>query len=145
MKNSENQNKGDNANKPAQDKIHSMFGEEQAADQNLLYNKEKGSYEIDLKSEDPNYDHPLPYNTAAEDGSDDNSSYDEANPYVRDEYEKKEDQVKDGLEELGMHVENNDNIVTLSPEDELLARTPEDKRTDLDEEGYPKNNAKPMP
>lgn len=140
MKNTKNKKNESSGHKPAQDKIHSMFGEEQAADQNLLYNKEKDSYEIDRKSEDPNYDHPLPYNTAAEDGSDDNSSYDEANPYERDEYAKKDTQVKDGLDDLGMHVDEDDDIVTVSPEDELLSRTPEDKRTDLDEEGYPLND-----
>ena len=48
------------------------------------------------------------------------------------------------LDELGMHVDDGD-IVELKPEDEYLAQTPEDERTDLDEEGYPINDAPPMP
>ena len=39
-----------------------------------------------------------------------------------------------------MHVDGGE-IVELDPEDEFLARTPEDERTDLDEEGYPINDS----
>lgn len=135
-----NQEKPEKDVVPAQDKIHPMFENDGAADKNLLYNAEKDSYEIDRKSDDPDYDHPLPYDTVAEDGGDDNSSYDEANPYVGGEYLDKEQQIENGLDDLGMRIDNSDDIVTLSTEDELLARTPEDKRNDLDEEGYPKND-----
>ena len=38
-----------------------------------------------------------------------------------------------------MHIDSG-KIVELSPTDEALARTPEDDRDDLDEEGYPKND-----
>jgi hypothetical protein len=40
---------------------------------------------------------------------------------------------------LGMHIDNGE-IVDLDPIDEVLGRTPEDRRDDLDEEGYPKND-----
>ena len=40
-----------------------------------------------------------------------------------------------------MHIDNDGDSVLLSPEDEILARTEEDERDDLDEEGYPKNDA----
>ena len=107
----------------------------------LLYNAEKNSYEIDVKSEDPDYQHDFPYNTAAPNGEDFNSTYDEANPEAVDEYipgETLETDV-DSLDNLGMHVDSGQSI-ELDPIDEILARTPEDDRDDLDEEGYPKND-----
>jgi len=130
----------ENQHKPATDKIHPPdLGETKDFD-NLSFNKEKNTFEVDVKGDDPNYDHPFPYETPSENGADFNSDYDEANPYIGDEYAKKEDQLEDGLDDLGMHVDNGESVV-LSPEDELLARTPEDERDDLDEEGYPKNDA----
>ncbi len=109
--------------------------------ENLLFNADKNSYEIDVKSDDPDYDHDYPYNTAAPNGEDFNSTYDEANPEAVDEYipnETLESDV-DSLDNLGMHVDSGQSI-ELDPIDEVLARTPEDDRDDLDEEGYPKND-----
>ena len=40
-----------------------------------------------------------------------------------------------------MHVDIKGDSVLLSAEDEILARTAEDDRDDLDEEGYPRNDA----
>jgi len=126
------------------DKLHdSDLGETKDFNE-LSYDEEKGSYELDVKGEDKDYDHPLPYDTAAANGGDDNSDYDEANPYIGDEYAKKDDQIEAGLDDLGMHVDEGE-IVEVDPEDEYLARTPEDDRTDLDEEGYPINDAPPLP
>lgn len=126
-------------NKPATDKIHpSDLGETKDFD-NLTFNKEKNTFEVDVKGEDPAYDHPFPYETPSANGADSNSDYDEANPYIGDEYAKKEDQLTEELVDLGMHVDKGESV-TLSPEDELLARTPEDERDDLDEEGYPLNH-----
>ncbi|MEX8546719.1 MAG: hypothetical protein V5804_03880 [Mucilaginibacter sp.] len=107
----------------------------------LLYNAEKNSYEIDVKSEDPDYQHDFPYNTAAPNGEDFNSTYDEANPEAVDEYIPHETLATDvdSLDNLGMHIDNGQDI-ELDPIDEVLARTPEDDRDDLDEEGYPKND-----
>ncbi|MEJ7694470.1 hypothetical protein [Daejeonella sp.] len=104
----------------------------------LAYDEEKNSYELDVKSEDPDYIHLDPYDTAVENGGDADSDFDEANPTAVNEYDKNLS-LETNLEELGMHVDNG-NIVEVLPIDEALSRTPEDDRDDLDEEGYPKNN-----
>ena len=105
----------------------------------LKFNADSNSFEYDVKSDDPDYDHPDPYNTAVKNGADMNSTYDEANPYdAVDEYIPNET-LEDDVELLGMHVDNGE-IVDLDPIDEVLGRTPEDDRDDLDEEGYPKND-----
>ncbi len=83
----------------------------------------------------------MPYETVAAGSVDDDSTYDEANPYIGDEYATDVEKVKDKLDELGMHIDNEGESVLVSPEDEILARTEEDYRDDLDEEGYPKNDA----
>ena len=66
------------------------------------------------------------------------STYDEANPYAVDEYIPDESLETD-VNDLAMHIDKG-RIVRLDPIDEIISRTPEDKRTDLDEEGYPKND-----
>jgi len=129
--------------KRATDKIHATDLGETKDFENLSFDKDKNSFELDVKGTDKDYDHPLPYETTAANGGDDNSDYDEANPYIGDEYAKKDDQVESDLDELGMHVDNGESV-ELDPEDEFLARTPEDDRTDLDEEGYPINDAEPL-
>lgn len=126
-------------NKQATDKIHNTDLGETKDFNELSFDKEKNSFELDVKGKDKDYDHPLPYDTTAANGGDDNSDYDEANPYIGDEYAKKEDQEEADLDDLGMHIDNGE-IVALNAEDEFLARTPEDDRTDLDEEGYPVND-----
>jgi len=127
-------------NKRANDKLHSSdLGETQDFNE-LSFDKVKNSYELDVKSPDKDYDHPLPYETTAANGGDDNSDYDEQNPYIGDEYANKKEQADADLDDLGMHVDDGD-IVELNAEDEFLARTPEDDRTDLDEEGYPVNDS----
>lgn len=108
--------------------------------ENLKYNAEEESYEFDVTSDDPEYDHPDPYDSTVKNGGDINSTYDEANPYdAEDEYAPKRSLETDA-DSLGMHIDDGD-IVELDPTDEALARTPEDDRDDLDEEGYPKNDA----
>src|ERR1700744_3058630 len=47
----------------------------------LTFNEEEGSFEYDVKSDDPDYQHSDPYDTSAKNGEDMNSTYDEANPY----------------------------------------------------------------
>jgi hypothetical protein len=80
----------------------------------LKYNAEDNSYEYDVKS-------------------------DEANPYdTADEYIPNESLETD-VDKLGMHIDDG-KIVEIDPIDEVLSRTPEDDRDDLDEEGYPKND-----
>ena len=107
--------------------------------EDLNFNADEESFEYDVESDDPDYDHPDPYNTAVKNGADINSSYDEANPYdAVDEYIPNESLETD-VDKLGMHVDNGD-IVETDPLDDILSRTPEDSRGDLDEEGYPKND-----
>jgi hypothetical protein len=107
--------------------------------ENLSYNADEDSFEYDVESDDPDYDHPDPYNTAVKNGADMDSTYDEANPFdTVDEYIPNESLETD-VDQLGMHVDDG-KIVEVDPIDDILSRTPEDSRTDLDEEGYPKND-----
>ena len=105
----------------------------------LSFNADDNSYEFDVKSDDPDYDHPDPYNTSARNGEDSISTYDESNPYAVDEYIPNESLETD-VDKLGMHIDSKGSIVDLDPIDEVLGHTPEDDRDDLDEEGYPKND-----
>ena len=105
----------------------------------LKYNADENSFEYDVKSDDPDYDHPDPYNTSAKNGEDSISTYDESNPYAVDEYIPNESLETD-VDKLGMHIDSRGSIVDLDPIDEVLGHTPEDDRDDLDEEGYPKND-----
>lgn len=114
------------------------LGEESAA-QDLKYDPDTDSYEIEVDGDDPDYDPPALFDTAAPGGSDFNSDYDEANPYdTRGEYDRNRS-IETDVDSLGMHIDDG-KIAELSPLDEELARTPEDDRDDLDEEGYPKND-----
>ncbi|MEJ7560167.1 MAG: hypothetical protein WKF66_17795 [Pedobacter sp.] len=126
------------------DKLHNSDLGETKDFNNLTFNEEKNTFEVDVKGEDKEYDHPFPYETPSANGADFNSDYDEANPYIGDEYASKESVAEGGLDDLGMHIDNGESI-ELDPEDELLARTPEDERTDLDEEGYPINDSPVQP
>ncbi|WP_198171553.1 hypothetical protein [Mucilaginibacter aquatilis] len=120
-------------------KMKDELGEETSA-HDLKYDPDTDSYEIAVESDDPDYDPPQLFDTAAPGGSDFDSSYDEANPYdTQGEYDKNRSLETDA-EGLGMHIDSG-RIVELDPVDETLARTPEDDREDLDEEGYPKNDA----
>ena len=68
-----------------------------------------------------------------------NSTYDEANPYDAGEEYIPNESLETDVDKLGMHIDDGD-IVELDAADRALAHTPEDDRTDLDEEGYPKND-----
>jgi len=107
--------------------------------EDLNYNEEDDSFEYDVKSDDPDYDHPDPYKTSVKNGEDMNSTYDEANPYdaADGEYATKRS-IETDVDDLGMHIDDGD-IVEVDAADAALAHTPEDDRDDLDEEGYPKN------
>jgi hypothetical protein len=124
--------------KGATDKLHPTDLGETKDFNNLAYDKDKNSFEFDVKDKETDYDHPLPYDTAAPNGEDSISTYDEANPYNGSEYDE-DKQVDENLESAAMRISTEDEL-ELSPEDELLARTPEDDRDDLDEEGYPIND-----
>jgi len=128
-----------NNQKPAKDKLHeSDLGETKDFNE-LSYNKDKNSFEFDVKGEGSNYDHPLPYDTSAPNGEDSISTYDEANPYVGNEYDQ-QGQVDEQLDDNGMHIDETGESVLVDPADRILAQTEEDFREDLDEEGYPKND-----
>ncbi len=134
MNNDPFDNENDDRDKTLKDELGETIDKEQ-----LTYNANDNSFEYDVKSDDPDYDHPDPYNTSVKNGADMNSSYDEANPYdAVDEYIPNESLETD-VEALGMHVDDGQ-IVGVDPIDEILSRTPEDNRDDLDEEGYPKND-----
>lgn len=106
----------------------------------LKYNADEDSYEIEVASKDPDYDPPSLFETSAPGGSDFNSDYDEANPYdLKGEYDSKRS-IETDADSLGMHIDDGQ-ITELDPIDAALAHTPEDDRDDLDEEGYPKNDA----
>jgi len=107
--------------------------------EDLNYDPDKNSYEYDVKSDDPDYDHPDPYDTTVKNGDDISSTYDEANTYdINGEYDNKRS-IETDVDQLGMHIDDG-SIVELDPTDAALAHTPEDDRDDLDEEGYPKND-----
>lgn len=109
--------------------------------ENLKYDAEENSFVYDVNSDDPEYQHDDPYNTAVRNGEDMNSTYDEANPYdAGDEYVENESLETD-VDELGMHIDDGD-IVDLDATDRALGHTAEDDRDDLDEEGYPRNDGK---
>lgn len=103
---------------------------------NLKYNKKENSFELDIEGGDPEYQHPDPYDTTAVNGEDMNSDYDEANPYVGDEYDKDASLERD-VDILGMHI-TDDDFLRVDAKDADLGKTSEDNRNDLDEEGYPK-------
>ncbi len=106
----------------------------------LSYNADKDSYEIDTPGDDPEYQHPATYDTAVENGGDADSDFDEANPTAVEEYDKDED-LEEEMEDQGLSIDSG-KITKVSRLDEKLAMTPEDYRNDLDEEGYPKNDMK---
>lgn len=109
--------------------------------EDLSYNADDDSFEYDVKSDDPDYQHPDPYNTSVKNGEDMNSTYDEANPYDAGEEYIPNESLETDVDKLGMHIDDGD-IVELDAADKALSHTPEDDRTDLDEEGYPKNDRK---
>jgi len=131
------------AQKRANDKLHpDNLGETKDVN-DLAFDEEEQSYTFDVKAEDKSYDHPLPYNSVSKGAVDDDSTYDEANPYVGDEYAEESGGEEDSetSEEPGMHIDEDGESIRVNAEDHILGLTEEDFRDDLDEEGYPKNDA----
>jgi hypothetical protein len=104
----------------------------------LAFNEEANSFELDVESDDAEYDHPDPYDTSVTNGGDADSSYDQDNPTAVHEYDK-DLSLESDAEKLAMHIDDG-SIVQVDAIDKELAKTPEDQRDDLDEEGYPKND-----
>ena len=133
----------DNDNDDRDRYLKDSLGEESDVE-DLSFNADDDSFEYDVKSDDPDYDHPDPYHTSVKNGADMNSTYDEANPFdAVDEYIPNESLETD-VEDMAMHIDKG-NIVRVDTVNEILSRTPEDKRTDLDEEGYPINDVPKRP
>jgi len=105
--------------------------------QNLKFNEEQNSYELDVEAIDEEYQHLDPYDTTADNGEDINSDYDEANPYVGGAEYDKHASLENDVPDLGMHITSEESF-KLSEKDKDLGRTSEDNRDDLDLEGYPK-------
>src|ERR1700743_2621410 len=129
-------NESDDRDRTLKDELGETIDKEQ-----LKFNADDNSYEYGLKSDDPDYDHPDPYNTSVKNGEDMNSTYDEANPYdAGDEYIPNESLETD-VDKLARHLDDG-NIVEVDAVDKALSHSPEDDGDDLDEEGYPKNDRK---
>src|SRR5690554_4123623 len=148
MKNEkENINKKDEKNiipeDLSEDGMGNLSDDNEILANDLGYDEENDSYELDVEGTAKDYRHPNPYDTAAKDGEDMDSDWDEANLVVGNEYDK-EGSLEEEMEESAIHI-SNDKILELDPLDEALAETPEDLREDLDEEGYPKNDGEVMP
>lgn len=107
--------------------------------EDLKYDADDDSFEYDVASDDPDYQHEDPYNTSVKNGEDMNSTYDEANPYDAGEEYIPNESLETDVDKLGMHIDSG-RIVELDAADKKLSHTPEDDRADLDEEGYPKND-----
>jgi len=112
---------------------------EESNTEGLSYNADDDSFEYDVKSDDPDYDHPDPYKTSVKNGADMDSTYDEANPYDAGSEYIPNESLETDVDDLGMHIDDG-KIVEVDPIDDILSRTDEDNRPDLDEEGYPKND-----
>lgn len=104
----------------------------------LAFDPDKNSYELDVIADDPDYIHHNPYDTAVENGRDALSDFDEANPTALNEYDKNASLESD-LDKLAMHIETEEDSLV---DEESFSETPEDNRDDLDREGYPKNDRK---
>jgi hypothetical protein len=142
--NNEEDNVGNNVPEDlSEDGMGDLSEDNERLANDLEFDEESDSYELDVEGTAKEYRHPDSYNSSAKDGEDMNSDWDEANLLVGDEYAKRGDFDED-MEEAGIHI-NHGGIVELNPIDEALAETPEDLREDLDEEGYPKNDGEVMP
>src|SRR5471030_2165130 len=109
----------DNDNDDRDKFLKDTLGEESDVE-NLSFNADDDSFEYDVKSDDPDYDHPDPYNTSVKNGADMNSTYDEANPFdAVDEYIPNESLETD-VDSLGMHIDDGQ-IVGVDPIDEILS------------------------
>lgn len=104
--------------------------------EDLKFNEEKDSFELEAETEDAEYQHPEPYDTAAPRGEDNNSTYDEENPYTADEYRDKKGQATHELEGLDTVIAD-EKLAGLDDVDERIADTGKGDAADLDDEGYP--------
>ncbi|TJZ53823.1 hypothetical protein FAZ15_16505 [Sphingobacterium olei] len=103
----------------------------------LSFDEEKGSYELDVDDDDPDWDHPADYATISKGAEEDSSEYDNSNPLVGNEYAELDELKEQNLNRSNMHITSEESL-KVSKRDEELSQTEEDSRDDLDEEGYRK-------
>lgn len=128
----------------SRDRMGNLNDDNEELASNLHYEEEKDSFDLDVDSETKDYVHPDGYDTSAEGGEDMDSDWDEANLYVGDEYDDRKESIENELDESDLHIRDK-NALKTNLLDKKLSETPEDKRQDLDEEGYPKNDGESMP
>jgi len=104
----------------------------------LAFDPKKGTFALDVNDNDPDWDHPADYETVSEGAKDDNSTYDNSNPLVGDEYADQKELRDDAFDDAGIRIVRPKDL-RVSKLDEELSKTEEDYRDDLDAEGYPKN------
>ncbi|MDR2282037.1 MAG: hypothetical protein LBE37_02450 [Sphingobacterium sp.] len=115
-------------------------GEDEGLEVNdLAFDEERGSYRLDVDDNDPDWDHPADYDTLSRGAESDVSTYDASNPFVGSEYADLNDLKAEEWENSGMRVTGKGNF-KLSKLDKEIAKDEEDRRDDLDEEGYPKRD-----
>lgn len=107
-------------------------------DKDFLFNEEKGTYELDIEDDDPDWDHPADYSTISLGAEDDSSDYDTSNPFVGSEYSDIDDLKEEEFEQANMRITDK-RILKTSKFDKKISK--EERREDgpLDEEGYPIN------
>ncbi|MFZ4263481.1 hypothetical protein ACFRAE_15685 [Sphingobacterium sp. HJSM2_6] len=121
-------------------KQHMKHEEGPQEPENLAFNEEQGSYEFDVQDQDSDWEHPADYDTISAGAHHDDSTFDNSNPFVGDEYADLKVLEEEELENNQMQVVD-DRILKVSLMDKELAKDEEDYRADLDEEGYPKNDS----
>src|SRR3546814_15806966 len=104
MMDSKKKNTAAEKRKAVESTIKDPFNKEKEINaENLKYNDEEDSFELDVDSHVKNYQHPSQYDTAAEDGDDMDSDWDEANQYVGNEYDEKS--FASEIEKQEMHID----------------------------------------
>ena len=104
----------------------------QPTGETLRFNEEADSFELDAETDDSEYQHPAPYDTAAAHGEDALSSYDEANPYTADEYRDNPGELAELADDA-----QPDPGAALDERAEHLTQRSAPPAGDTDEEGYP--------
>ncbi|MBE8722464.1 hypothetical protein [Sphingobacterium pedocola] len=128
--------RNDNNNPPAE-RLDERDNQEtpESTGEDLQFNDAEDSFELDAESENNPYQHPLPYETAAPQGADNNSTYDEENIYTPSEYRDKLKEAERELDDLDEEIK--DGSLQLDEVDEVLTQIRDDQPEGIDEEGYP--------
>ncbi|PRD46864.1 hypothetical protein [Sphingobacterium haloxyli] len=130
----EDTNKKDNAPSVPLDDTDKQETQEPTGE-DLEFNEAEDSFELDPETGDNAYDHPLPYDTAAPQGEDNNSTYDEENPYTQNEYQDKKEPLEGEIDNFDDVLV--DDSVQLDEMDEDLSVQPAQQDPDVEDDGYP--------